>query len=415
MQIVNAPGRFDTSPQSLAADVARWVALPDVTAVFLTEVALPARASAIVRAAGEGWTVTHRGGVGEGECAIVTKDAHYKILANHWLTVWTGGGKGRLHNPIVAPVVVAQTPSGHVVVLTGCHTPAHVEGIWAKIPLSERVKARVLLRRNRTRVQTYLKVMHSWRLQVQTIAAHHHADDVVVAPDGNLDGHKPWVRELLHRAWPGMHLAVTRQPDLGRRAVGWVLTTMQPAGSHIEKARSSDHDAGVYTLTHVNATPARLPDPAKTPPPPSTRCTYNGAGMDVFTRTGLQTLEAGPLKDLAPLTVLQGCWHPGVGASAGTHDRSGVLDLAPFEYGRKVKAWRETLGPKWHRVAIPGLWGEHCHGVISSCTDLAPVAAAQIPGYYAGLDGLADHARDPNQFHPHVAFDYAAAWHEING
>jgi hypothetical protein len=28
MRIVNAPGRFDTSPQSLAADVGRWTTLP---------------------------------------------------------------------------------------------------------------------------------------------------------------------------------------------------------------------------------------------------------------------------------------------------------------------------------------------------------------------------------------------------
>jgi hypothetical protein len=247
------------------------------------------------------------------------------------------------------------------------------------------------------------------------LAAQWHADDVIAAPDGNLDAHKAWVRQLLHRAWPGMHLAATKAPDLGKRTVGWVLTTMTPGPSHVEKARASDHDAGVYTLARVNPTPARHPDKAATPPAPSTRCTYNGAGMDVFTRTGLQTLERGPLKDLAPLTVLQGCWHPGVGASAGTHDRSGVLDLAPFDYGRKVKAWRDALGPMWHREEIPGLWGEHCHGVISSCANLAPVAAAQIPAYYAGKDGLADGARDPNQHHPKVTFDYVSAWHAING
>jgi hypothetical protein len=129
----------------------------------------------------------------------------------------------------------------------------------------------------------------------------------------------------------------------------------------------------------------------------------------------LQVLEHGRLKDLAPLTVYQGDMHPGVGASAGTHDRAGVCDLAPFEYGRKVKAWRDLFGPKWHRPAIPGVWDEHCHGVNESCTDLAPMAAQQVVQYHQGLDGLADHARDPNQHHPRVTWDYETAWHELNG
>jgi hypothetical protein len=420
MRIVNAPGRYTASPQALAGDVARWVSVQGVHAVFLTEVASRARGDAIAPAAGPDWTVTRSQGsgtdIGRGECAVLTRNAHYtKILARRFVKVWDGGGRARLAHPIYVPIVVARTASGHVDVLTGCHTPAHVEGLWAHLPMPDRFKARILLRRNRSRIQTYLKVLHAWRLATMQIAAEFHADDVIAAPDGNLDAHKPWVRELLHRAWPGMHLAATKDPDLGKRTVGWVLTTMTPGPSHVEKAKASDHDAGVYTLARTNQVPATTKPPkGATPPPPFTRCTYNGAGMDEFTKAALQTLEAGPLKDLAPLTVLQGCWHPGVGASAGTHDRSGVLDLAPFEYGRKVKAWRDNLGPDWHRPAVPGLWGEHIHGVISSCTELAPVAAAQIPAYYAGQDGLADHARDPNQHHPHVAFNYETAWHELN-
>jgi hypothetical protein len=418
--IVNAPQKVTAAPQALAGDVGRWTRISGVHAVFLTEVAGAARGLAIAPAVGKGWAVTRRQGakdqIGLGECAILTHNSHYtKIHAQRWFEVWDGSGRGRLSHKIFAPAVVAETATGHIDVLTGCHTPAHVEGIWRRIPLPDRFKARMLLRKNRTRVQTYLKVLHSWRLQTMDLAAEFHADDVIAAPDGNLDAHKPWVPELLHRAWPGMHLAATKAPDLGRRTVGWVLTTMTPEKSHVEHANASDHDAGVYTLRRVNATPARHPDKALVPPPPSTRCTYNGAGMDVFTRTGLQTLERQPLGDLAPLTVLQGCWHVGVSASAGTHDKSGVLDLAPFDYGRKVKAWRTALGPAWHRPAIPGLWGEHIHCLISSCTELASAAAAQIPEYYAGQDGLADHARDPNQYHPHVKFDYPAAWRAING
>jgi hypothetical protein len=198
--------------------------------------------------------------IGLGECAILTNRNHYvKIHAEEWFEVWGGGGKGRLANKIYAVAVVGETAFGHIDVLTGLHTPAHVEGLWARIPLPERVKAKVLLRKGRGRVQTYLQVLHSWRLQTMELAAQWHADDVIAAPDGNLDGHKPWVRELLHRAWAGMHLAVTRQPDLGRRTVGWVLTTMTPEKSHVEKALASDHDAGVYTLKRGQQDPGPSP------------------------------------------------------------------------------------------------------------------------------------------------------------
>jgi hypothetical protein len=115
------------------------------------------------KAAGKGWTVTRKGGHGAfhgvGECAVLTKDSHYvKIHAQAWFKVWDGGGKGRLAHAIYAPAVVAETASGHIDVLTGCHTPAHVEGLWARIPLPERVKAKVLLRKNRKPIQTYLTV-----------------------------------------------------------------------------------------------------------------------------------------------------------------------------------------------------------------------------------------------------------------
>jgi hypothetical protein len=242
----------------------------------------------------------------------------------------------------------------------------------------------VLLRKNRKPIQTYLTVLHSWREQTMRLAAQYHADDVIAAPDGNLDAHKAWVGQLLHRAWPGMHLAATKAPDLGKRTVGWVLTTMTPGPSHVEKARSSDHDAGVYTLARVNPTPARHPDKAATPPAPVDALHLQRRGHGRLHPHRAPDPRARPAERPRPAHGPPGLLAPGVGASAGTHDRSGVLDLAPFDYGRKVKAWRDALGPMWHRDAIPGLWGEHCHGVISSCTDLAPVAAAQIPAYYAG-------------------------------
>ena len=43
-----------------------------------------------------------------------------------------------------------------------------------------------------------------------------------------------------------------------------------------------------------------------------------------------------------PLTVVQGSYHQGVSASAGTHDGGGVVDLLAWDWQRKVKALRKV-------------------------------------------------------------------------
>ena len=406
---VNAPGRFDRKPRLVAKDAAHLAGLTGVVAVGFTEMANSERAAALVV---DGWTLHHHGGVGVGECAILTKDAHFPTIhASTAVQLTDGGGRARLKHPLYARVVVAETQHGHVQVLTECHLPAHLEGLWAAVPMSSRLRVKRLMRSGSPRVRIWLAAVAEWRRQVHDLAAEYHADDIVVMGDWNLNGHRKWVRQVARRVWPGMGLAVPKGADLGaRRAVGWVLTTMDAASVRTVVQASSDHKADVFDLSHVNAAPVKRTAPL-TPPDPFERCTYNGALMDQKTKTFIQTLE----RDLGySLTILQGCYNPGgVSASAGTHDGGGVVDLAPFDWQRKVHAARKRGGFYWHRLPIPGLWGEHIHGGIRNHGRLSPAAAAQQRDYDGNppLDGLADHARD-NTWHPDppVGFDYAAAW-----
>ena len=126
MKIAVAPGRFSMSPESLNADLVRWVA--EASVVGTSEVAAPDRAAALPVA---GCTVTHAVGVGRGECAILTKDSRWKVLAQAWPELLpAGSGPGRLKNPLVAAIVVAESvATGHVVVFGMAHLPAHVEGM----------------------------------------------------------------------------------------------------------------------------------------------------------------------------------------------------------------------------------------------------------------------------------------------
>src|SRR4051812_18595743 len=120
MKVAVAPGRFSMSPESLAADLARWTA--EASVVGTSEVASPLRAAALPV---EGWTLTHDGTAGKGECAILTKDSRWKVLEQKWVELLpAGSGPARLKQPLVAPVVVAEsTATGHVVVFSMAHLP----------------------------------------------------------------------------------------------------------------------------------------------------------------------------------------------------------------------------------------------------------------------------------------------------
>ena len=96
-------------------------------------------------------------------------------------------------------------------------------------------------------------------------------------------------------------------------------------------------------------------------------------------------------------TLTQGSYHSGTGASAGTHDGGGVVDISvhglPSVKGA-VKALRQVGFAAWHRLPSQGPWAAHIHAVAISDTDMSPQAQAQAGAYFQGRDGLADNGRD---------------------
>lgn len=92
------------------------------------------------------------------------------------------------------------------------------------------------------------------------------------------------------------------------------------------------------------------------------------------------------------LTVIQGCSHPGVGVSGGTHDLKDVADLAPFEWEKKCRHLRMMADTAFHRLPIPGVWEEHIHTNDIGGKDTS--AGWQVDDYIDGKDGLSDHGPD---------------------
>lgn len=132
------------------------------------------------------------------------------------------------------------------------------------------------------------------------------------------------------------------------------------------------------------------------------RVTFRGKTVNKITKAALEECE----RRLGyELTIVQGSYHKGIGASAGTHDGGGVIDLAPADWKRKQDVLRAVGFAAWHRTPIPGVWGEHIHAVLIGDTDAAPAAQRQVESYLAGRNGLANNARESGP-RPRIEFKY---------
>lgn len=93
-------------------------------------------------------------------------------------------------------------------------------------------------------------------------------------------------------------------------------------------------------------------------------------------------------------SITQGSYNPGdIGASAGTHDGGGAVDIRSRDHTdeekkRVVRALREVGFAAWYRPTTDD-WAEHYHAIAIGDPELAYEAGRQVEKYYAGGDGLA--------------------------
>lgn len=119
---------------------------------------------------------------------------------------------------------------------------------------------------------------------------------------------------------------------------------------------------------------------------------FRGKLMDRKTMAFLQAMEE---KLGYELTVVQGCYNPGgVAQSGGTHDGGGVIDLAAYDWQRKVHVAADLGAFAYHRTYVPGLWGEHIHFGIRNHGRLSSAAQSQQRDWDSTppRDGLKSHA-----------------------
>lgn len=124
--------------------------------------------------------------------------------------------------------------------------------------------------------------------------------------------------------------------------------------------------------------------------------------------------------------VMQGSYNAGkVGASAGTHDAGGAVDLSIAGLSNVqaltlVNQLRRRNGCAWLRSPAYG-WpasagGPHIHVIVRDEPGLSAGARAQVAAYDKGLNGLASKARDPHGRPPQFPMERVRlmAW-KVNG
>lgn len=97
------------------------------------------------------------------------------------------------------------------------------------------------------------------------------------------------------------------------------------------------------------------------------------------------------------LTYYQGSYNSSVGASAGTHDGGGAVDLWGKDPEEIIKVMRRVGFAAWVRSPSQGNWPYHIHAIAIGDKELSSGARSQVSAYYNGRDGLASNSAD---YHP---------------
>lgn len=136
---------------------------------------------------------------------------------------------------------------------------------------------------------------------------------------------------------------------------------------------------------------------ASAPPEDYAKDTARGVTLNKRTLAMLVAAE-GIYGKKIPLT--QGSYNAGgVGASAGTHDGGGAIDvnlngLSEEQINMLVKSLRMAGFAAWHRVPSEGPWAAHVHAIAIGDKEMSSGAADQVKAYFNGKNGLSGNGPD---------------------
>jgi len=209
---IHCSSRFDRSAASLEADLDDWMS--QVGLITLTEISNDNRANQMRE---KGWQYYNaKASQGQDECGTAWRMDTWRRVA---ATVRKLNNEqyyrldGRVADPVVSStVVLKRADTGHRLMVSVTHMPAHVEG---------RGGWRTTENKWQARKAAYLSSLANWATHVQALENQYKPDATLVVADWNLNLKEEWVRDLLRNRWGAAYRqAWTHFPTSGGSLVG---------------------------------------------------------------------------------------------------------------------------------------------------------------------------------------------------
>jgi hypothetical protein len=189
---IHCSSRFDRSAASLEHDLDDW--MTQCSLITLTEISNDQRARKMYEA---NWAYyNNKKSDGQDECGIAWRRDVWRRTSGRVIKLNNQEyyrRDGRVADPVVAATVVLKRyNSGHKLMVSVTHMPAHVEGAggW-----------RTTENKWRARKNAYMSSMTNWSVHMAALESHHRPDAILVIADWNLNLKEHWVREYMRTAW----------------------------------------------------------------------------------------------------------------------------------------------------------------------------------------------------------------------
>ena len=217
---IHCSSRFDRTAASLEKDVDNW--RENSSIITLTEVANDTRGATLAEA---GWGYARaKKDYGADECATCYRK-------DTWTCIWQGYKKLNTRGRVYAgPVcsgdsVLKHKTSGHKLLISVTHLPAHVEGYGG-------AHWRTQMDHWQARREAYLSSLETWNTHIKALKTSKKPDAVMIIADWNLNLKRPWVRDLLKdRFGSGYKQAWVRFPTSGGSLHGGPVAPLGAPGS----------------------------------------------------------------------------------------------------------------------------------------------------------------------------------------
>ncbi len=189
---IHCSSRYDRPAATLESDLDGW--MDQASLITLTEITNDRRAATMRE---KGWAYYNAAlGGGRDDCGICWDTSVWKRrsgsivrISNNTYSRLKGRSGLYLYS---CSVVLRNINSGHVLLVTTSHMPAHIQGVGGfKTNVDEWA----------ARKQAMLSGLRKWNADVREKERRAHADATLICADWNLNLKLDWVRGLLHDYW----------------------------------------------------------------------------------------------------------------------------------------------------------------------------------------------------------------------